>query len=246
MSERVLKCGVAVTASSWSMASPCGRSRCLVVLLAEADTTALKGAGKERRLVLERAGKERCDALAWEKQPCRAYTSRQRLPIPIASERAREEEGKEGERKRGEGSDGGVGDCPTQVCPSRVRPPVRVTLLRAATPPFDHETLIIRSVHDSGPSATKSHSIRREPRPTPALSASAIDSGPATLLCSTRLPGISSPLLSSATRYGSALPPPSSSTLPPPRSHALLLPVLLCCTLLYLLCSFLLFIVCKV
>ena len=65
----------------------------------------LKGMGKEWRRMLEQARKEQHDALTWEKQQCRAYTSRQRLPIPIASERVREGEGKEGERKRGEGGD---------------------------------------------------------------------------------------------------------------------------------------------
>ena len=97
----------------------------------------VKGAGKERRRALERAGKERRDALAREKQQRRTYTSRQRLPIAITFERAREERERK-ERGREEraamhhkfGDGGGAGDCPAQVRPSRARPPVRATLLR--------------------------------------------------------------------------------------------------------------------
>ena len=86
--------------ASWSKSSPHGRSRRLVVLLVEAD--AADGAGKERRRALERVGKERRDALAWEKQQRRAYTSRQRLPIPIASKRVREEREKKDRRRQEE------------------------------------------------------------------------------------------------------------------------------------------------
>ena len=64
------------------MASPRGLSRRLVVLLAEADAVGLKGAGKEQCRALERAEKERRDALAREKKLRHAYSSHQRLSNP--------------------------------------------------------------------------------------------------------------------------------------------------------------------